>query len=254
MYKIVRNTVDDSGIQSFIVKTPYEPEDNVIRVFVPENLQNEKRFDVVLVLPVEEKLKSRYGDGLTTILAEPEWKNQFVYIAPSFNRIPWYIDVKSDGTLQQESYFIHSVIPFVQQILETVDLNIYLLGFSKSGWGALRMFCRFPKHISGISIWDAPLNLHHPMLYRNSLSNSAKNSDSLNELTIKAKEQFMKRNRIALTGYDYFKEPMDTFHRFLEENQIPHFFDNSEWHKHTWDSGWVAKALGYIVEMGKLRK
>lgn len=253
--KIIRSKTDENNIIHYELQSGYEPENNVIRVYIPSAQKNNVNPDVVFVLPVEEKLRTRYGDGMDAIMeCKRSLLDKFIFVAPSFNSVPWYIDVKDSRGLLQESYFIKSIIPFTEYILETAFLNSYMLGFSKSGWGAMRMMCRFPQLFAGISIWDAPLNLTHPLLYRASLTIAGEKDKDLYALVLKVKERFLTKTKIALTGYDYFKEPMNKFHYFLERENIPHYFDNSTFRKHVWGSGWVEQLLGFIDEMKKTNK
>ncbi len=82
-------------------------------------------------------------------------RNDIVFVQPGFVRIPWYGDHPDNRQISQEKYLI-DVISQVSMIFQNYHKNIYLLGFSKSGWGSMSVLLNYPDIIDGIFIWDTP--------------------------------------------------------------------------------------------------
>ena len=117
------------------------------------------------MLPVELGNRTQFGDGLTTIRNENLADfHDVIFVTPSFSLTPWYVDHESRRDISQETYFREVVIPFVEQEFSVSGNpeDRLLLGFSKSGQGALAMMLRTPEVYGGVAVWDAPIAMENP--------------------------------------------------------------------------------------------
>ena len=99
--------VDEHGFRVHRVTSEFQSGEALIRVLVPDKLNDNERLKVLYVLPVEANTEQRYGDGLIEAkkldLAN---KHRLICVAPTFSHLPWYADHPTDKTIRQESYFL----------------------------------------------------------------------------------------------------------------------------------------------------
>ena len=71
--------------------------------------------------------------------------------------MPWYADHDSDPERQYESFLVNDLVPWVQANLSvTGQEEHWLVGFSKSGFGAVTLLFRNPSSFSAAAAWDFP--------------------------------------------------------------------------------------------------
>ena len=181
------------GWITHIVESEYQAKPTEIRILVPDKLALKDRLDatqprrVLYVLPVEAGRESKYGDGLAEVKRlDLHNKHGLICVAPTFAHLPWYADHPTDKTIRQESYFVKVVVPFIDRTyqldekrrMDASSVRIqahadgrgvhptpvnkesrWLLGFSKSGWGAWSLLARNPDLFGRAAAWDAPLDM-----------------------------------------------------------------------------------------------
>jgi S-formylglutathione hydrolase FrmB len=148
-----------------------------LRILTPTGgINNHTRF--LYLLPVQSGTPSTfnyyapYGDGMT-VAHQLQLNDTYnlVVVAPSFNEPiptfqqstgpdPWYGDHPSNRWIRQESYFVNDIVPLVDSLYPTRNKQRLLLGYSKSGWGALNLILRHPDVFDAAASWDAPLMLN----------------------------------------------------------------------------------------------
>ncbi|HVX61953.1 MAG TPA: alpha/beta hydrolase-fold protein, partial [Pirellulales bacterium] len=151
---------DEHGFLIHAVQSPYQAGETQIRILLPDAIDATAKYPVVYVLPVEAKNEHRYGDGLLEIKRRQlHNKHQAIFVAPTFSHLPWYADHPTDPEIRQETYFLQVVVPFIDKTYPVVAeaKGRYLLGFSKSGWGAWNLLLRHSDTFGKASAWDAPL-------------------------------------------------------------------------------------------------
>jgi len=157
-------TVDANGVKYYPVTSVYQgSQQQIIRVLEPTNPLGGKPRRLLYVLPVDagvDTLSSAYSDGLEE-LRLLDVPNQFnmTLIAPSFGYEPWYGDNISDAK-QMESFIIDDLVPFGDTFAQGVIPRRYLIGFSKSGNGALFLLLRHPGVFNAAAVWDSPTQLN----------------------------------------------------------------------------------------------
>ena len=133
-----------------------------IKVLLPDRMEAGKRYPVLYVLPVEANNEHHYGDGLAEIKrCDIHNKHNLICVAPTFAHLPWYADHPTDKSIRQESYFVKEVVPLVERLYpaRAERTGRWLLGFSKSGWGAWSLLARHPDVFDRAAAWDTPTDM-----------------------------------------------------------------------------------------------
>lgn len=251
-------TIDEQQIRTHEVRSPYQSGVTKIRVLLPRTGPLEKYF-VVYVLPVEAQDEHRYGDGLAEIvklgLSTPRVGQPFgtVFVAPTFSDLPWYADHSTDRALRQETYFRKVVVPFIEKTYPVHGgcTGRYLLGFSKSGWGAWSMLLRHPDEFQRAAAWDAPLMMDGLGKYGTTPIFGDEENFRRYELTRlleKLDGTTWLKSRLILTGQGNFQKEHEQMHALLEQRKIPHTYLKGELRQHDWHSGWVADTFDLLFQ------
>lgn len=224
-----------------------------VKVLQPEHLEAGKRYPVLYVLPVEANNEERYGNGLAEVKkCNIHNKYGLICVAPTFAHLPWYADHPTDNLIRQESYFVNEVVPLVDRNYPTQkDRNgRWLLGFSKSGWGAWSLLARHPDMFDRAAAWDAPLEMSRFDLYgAGPIFGTQEHFESHRVLPALKKCQVLIDSppRLILTGYDNFRRHHESAHAKLDEWKIPHIYRDGPQRKHVWNSGWVEEAVELLA-------
>lgn len=234
-----------------------------IRVLLPDGFDRAKKHSVLYVLPVEAAREARYGDGLAEVKrCDLHNKHGLICVAPTFAHLPWYADHPTDKSIRQESYLVKVVVPFIDRTYSPGKTNDeqpsrWLLGFSKSGWGAWSLIARHPDLFDRAAAWDAPLNMPRFDLYGAAqVFGTQKHFESYRVLPAIQKCQALRGSlpRLVLTGYDNFRSDHETAHRQLTEWNVPHIYRDGPKLKHAWNSGWVEEAVESLVTLTETRR
>ena len=105
---------------------------------------------VIIFLPVEAVGSYQYGDPYELARTHDLAKAyDALLVFPDFEHIPWYADHPTMN-IHQETYMVGTFLQEIDQIAETsvAPAQRLLLGYSKSGWGAVTLLLRHP-HIFG---------------------------------------------------------------------------------------------------------
>lgn len=242
------------GLLVHTVRSPFQAGETRIKVLLPDRLERGKRYAVLYVLPVEAGEGSRYGDGLAEITRHDlHNKHRLICVAPTFSHLPWYADHPTDPRIRQESYLLGVVLPFVERTYaaQTDRKGRLLLGFSKSGWGALSLLLRHPDTFGRAAAWDAPLVEDRPARFGMGPIFGTQESFEQYRITNLFKERAAelraKPPRLVLTGYGNFRDQQQAAHRQMTALEIPHVWRDGPRRKHDWHSGWVAEAVGLLT-------
>lgn len=127
----------------------------------------------------------------------------------------------------------------------------YLLGFSKSGYGAVAMLLRNPDTFGRAIAWDSPLAMTAPGTgfgfsgIVGTTQNFIDNYEILNLLSTRGSALKGQPPRIFLLGYattyGAFRD-----HQVVDARMtalgIPHVYDPGVLRSHVWNSGWMPDA------------
>ena len=280
---ISRGEKSIEGWITHTVESEFQAQTTEIRVLLPDKLDSAdqpdtlQRLRVLFVLPVEAGRESKYGDGLAEVKrGDLHNKHGLICVAPTFAHLPWYADHPTDKSIQQETYFVKVVVPFIDRTyqLRRMDASSvrsqadpdgrgvhptradresrWLLGFSKSGWGAWSLLARHPDLFDKAAAWDAPLDMPRFDLYGAAQVFGTQDHFETHRVLpaiLNCPDLKTASPRLILTGYDNFRTHHETTHRLLDEAKIPHVYRDGPKLKHVWNSGWVEGAVELLISL-----
>ena len=211
------------------IESPRQATANFLRVARPRGKSNR----TVLILPVTANISGQWGDGFYEAL-KLNWVKRYnvTIAAPSFSHLPWYADHPTNPKIAQESYLLHDILP-------RLSGRILLLGFSKSGNGAMTLLLRNPGQFAAAAAWDAPLLLDAPGKYGSGeIYGTAENFAGYHIPTLLEK-RFRDPMKIAVSGFGSFQADIAGAHEKMTALGIKHEYDNASRRPHHWSSGWM---------------
>ncbi|HKW34318.1 MAG TPA: hypothetical protein VJN92_14995, partial [Candidatus Acidoferrum sp.] len=245
-------TVDANGVKYYPVRSAYQGfQQQIIRVLEPTNPQAGKPRRLLYVLPIDagvDTLSSALSDGLEQLrLLDVPDRFNMTLIAPSFGYEPWYGDNIPDAK-QMESFVIDDLVPFGDTFAQGTIPQRYLIGFSKSGNGALFLIFRHPGIFNGVAAWDSPTQLNSISQYAGMPINFGTqanfNSYIIPSLVTSNASAFQQQNRIWISGDQaLFYSHMNSLHNELTAASIPHTWVQGGTRAHSWSSGWLDGAV-----------
>jgi len=154
-------STDSDGFTEYQTLSEYQPGWLPVRVLFPAQVEPGRRYPVLYLLPVETDAveKTKWGSALVEA-RKLDFANKygFICVAPAFAQVPWYADHPTDPLIRQESYFLKVIVPLVEHDLPARKdpAGRLLVGFSKSGNGAVSLLLRYPERFGCAAAWDAP--------------------------------------------------------------------------------------------------
>lgn len=251
--------LNTTNITTHSIESTFQAGPTTIRVLTPSKLSGRKKYPVIYLLPVEAKNGARYGDGLKEIeKLNLHKKYEMIFVQPTFSHLPWYADHPTKNSMQQESYLLKTVLPFVEKNYPVIAerKGRYLLGFSKSGWGAFTLLLRHPTIFEKASAWDAPLMMDKPGRYGSGPIFGTVTNFKKYQITLLLKQSSLVRQqpRLALIGHCNFGGHHAQLHDLLAKLKIPHIYLKTTRKKHTWNAGWLEAGVQSLLEFREQRK
>lgn len=241
-----------SAIQNLPLRSPYQAGETVLRYLQPTSKTNTEGPRILWLLPVEPGVSDRWGDGLREIeKLDLHNKHNLICCQPTFSHLPWYCDHPTDPTIRQESHLLKACLPKIEQKFgkRTVDQRL-LVGFSKSGWGAISLLMRHPDTFGRAAAWDAPFMKTRPDQFgMGPIFGNQSNFEEyqLSKLVAERAKSFQKSTRIGIFGYDNFRSHHVAFDELLTELKVAHVHVDGPQRKHRWDSGWLPEAVAFVA-------
>ncbi|MBX3436054.1 MAG: hypothetical protein KF861_01080 [Planctomycetaceae bacterium] len=238
------------------VRSEFQSGETEIRVLLPERLDTGEKLPVLYLLPVEKQGEHRFGEGMREA-QQLDLANKYrtICVAPAFSHLPWYADHPTDPEIRQESYLLDIVVPLVDRTYPTIAKpeGRLLVGFSKSGCGAVSLLLRHPDVFGKAAAWDAPLMMETPARYRSGeIYGTQENFEKyrMTSLLRKHGTELGPGRRLILTSYDAFREDHNSAHQLLTDLKVPHVHRDGPHRKHDWHSGWLAESVELLFADG----
>lgn len=252
-------TQDANGVLHYPVTSAYQGSaQNELRVLLPKSLgSGQRRF--LFVLPVEAGTQSVYGDPVATLQASGQMDAlQLILVVPAFTLTPWYADHPTDPTIRQESYLVEDLVPALDALFPETSANPgpprrLLLGFSKSGLGALSLILRHQALFDAAAMWDAPLNQTTlsslPGMVAVFGTQSNYDSYAIPKVLPLHAADFNGAARLWLGGYSSqaaWRNDMTAAHASMTTLGMAHAWVDGPQRAHRWDSGWLGEAVTFL--------
>jgi len=224
-----------------------------LEILLPDRRGTSRSSPVLFVLPVEAGRTRRWGNALQEVQRH-DLHNRFqiICVYPTFSDLPWYANHPENPQLAQESYLMQTVIPFVDENYPAhgKDRKRFLVGFSKSGWGAFSLLLRHPDTFSAAAAWDAPLMMNRHGLYGSGPIFGSLDTFRKYELTRLARMASLpgRTPRLIHTGFGNFRKQHQEFEALLQEQQLPHIYRDGPQRKHEWGSGWLPESVELLLQ------
>lgn len=242
------------------IDSPHQAGETMLRVLLPDKMDAGKRYPVLYVLPVHEDGLFRHGDGLEEV-RKAGFHNRYglVCVAPSFTSKPWFADHDLIPEKQDESHLLKTVIPFVEShySVQTSLEGRLLVGFSKSGWGAITLLLRHPEVFYKAVGWDIGIRVDTGPIEE---SDRAERIDRewgtpenfekyrMSSLIKTEGEALGSEARLFYYNVEGTRGPGGAIiHQLLVESGISHRYLYEPTRVHRWDSGWLPEAIRFLV-------
>ena len=203
-----------NGLLVHSVKSPYQAGKTSVSVLLPDqhDEKSKRKYRVLYVLPVERQDNKAWGDSVKEVLkTNLHNKYNLICVFPAFSHLPWYADHPTNPLIRQETYFVKTVVPFIDRTYPVVKKRSgrLLVGFSKSGWGAFTLLLRHPRLFERAAAWDAPLMEAEPKKYgMGPIFGDQKNFEKyhIRKLLQRRAKDLSKKTRLIHLGYDNFRK------------------------------------------------
>ena len=255
---------DENGIRIHELKSPFQKKDTSLRVLLPEEMEEGTRHRVLFVLPVHEDGLFKHGDGLLEVQkSNIHNKSQLICVAPAFSSESWFADHDQNPAKMDESHLLKTVIPFVEKAypVRTDGKGRLLIGFSKSGWGALTLLLRHPGEFHRAVGWDPGIRIdlgpfgkgfdREKRIRRDFGSDGNFEKFRISKL-LKTRGKKLKNDEVRLFYFNCDGTPRTVggarIHRLMVEEGIPHRYVMEARRDHRWDSGWMPQALEFLTK------
>ena len=244
-------TRDANGFLVHSIASPYQSGETKIKVLLPDDMEPGKRYPVLYVLPVEPGEGVRWGDGLLEVKNRGLHNRHCVIcVLPTFSHMPWYADHPTDAGIRQESHLLNVVLPTVDRSYPTLARRDgrMLVGFSKSGFGAITLLLRHPDVFGKAAAWDAPLMMQRPDKY--GMAEIFATQENFEKYRIarllKQRGPELGENRLIHFGYDNFRDHHQAAHQLMHDLKIAHTYHDGPRRTHAWQSGWLPEAVDML--------
>ncbi len=251
-------STDTNGVTTYNVTSVYQGSDPTdVRVLEPDSPAPGKPHRFLHILPVEAEGGFTFGDGfeLARLLGVHNTYNMTL-VAPSFNVAPWFGDHVSDPDIRQESFMTQDILPWLNdtdsnKAQEFQEGSHVLLGFSKSGNGALTLILRGVEKFAATAAWDAPLSVTSPVAGGGTVYGPDAHFDAnynIPNLLATHAASFQTTKRLWLGGGNgnYWQTKMLAIRTLLDGHNLSYEFDNSTAFGHAWNSGWITPAVAFL--------
>jgi hypothetical protein len=233
-----------------------------VRVLIPEHASTDYQHSFLYVLPVEPGLtQPTFGSGLNE-LEDLDVEDQYntTIIEPIFPIDSWYADNPTDATIDYQT-FMSTILPqWVDGHFSTTgDEKNLLIGFSKSGYGALDLLFTDPSVFAAAAAFDFPADMESYNEFGTSSSNdygtqtNFQNNYELDQSLIDTyKAPFTTQDRIWISeGPDYGSQVADFNNLLTSQGVLDTFSTTETGDAHTWSGGWMSGAVAGLFGLSQ---
>jgi Tryptophan-rich Synechocystis species C-terminal domain/Putative esterase len=259
--EFVYEGTDSSGAQLYDVTWNKSGSHSfAVRVLTPTRPSTDYPHSFLFDLPVEPGLaQSRYRSGLDE-LAKLGVENEYntTIIEPIFPLYPWYADNPNDETIDYETFVASVLAPWANGNLSTSrSEKALLIGFSKSGYGALDLLLKHPDTFAAAAAFDFPGNMTTNDDYGASANygtqvNFQDNYQLTGAFIDKLKAPFATQARILISEGPVFESQVADFDALLTARGVAHTLLAQRNYAHSWSGGWLPDAVAGLFALASL--
>jgi hypothetical protein len=258
----------------YALESEFQSKPQFVEVLLPDHFDKSKKYRVLYLLPVEAGQGVRFGDGIM-VARKLGIQNQYdvIVVAPAFDSEPWYGNDAADPHRRQEDFLVKAVVPFIESQYPTTGTaeGRLLLGYSKSGWGALSLILRNPDVFGYAASWDAPLMFTEKQfgLWGTKQTYGTPENMTLylpSKLVRERAGPFQNKKRLVVAGLQFFgtftdaRFPYDgpshteAFHELAEANGVLHDYDPNLKTGHSWNPSWMKPVVKMLIQLSEQDK
>ena len=256
---------DANGVVSYDTVSSYNgPGSTTLRVLAPTSPAGvTHRFIYVLPVAPNAENQDLFGDGLEALRALNVHNLYNAHlIAPSFKVMPWYADHATDPERRYESFLVNDLVPWVQANLAvTGQEEHWLVGLSKSGFGAVTLLFRNPGVFSAAAAWDFPADqadtTEFDMVDNYGTEANFQSNYRLTDAWIAARKTpfqtatrlWLSHDVVSFDGSPTYLQEVDAFAGRLQAQGVQFLRTGGATRGHSWTSGWLPEAVASLQEM-----
>jgi hypothetical protein len=252
--QFVYQGLDSEGAQLYSVTwdtlglQPFE-----VRVLTPTHPSTNYEHNFLFALPVEAGLaQSTYGSGLDE-LQKLDVQDQYnaTIIEPIFPIVSWYANNPTDATINFETFTAVFLPAWVDSNFATtrIEKNL-LIGFSKSGYGALDLLFKHSSVFDGVAAFDFPADMATYDAFGSSSSedygtdaNFQGNYRLTGTFIDTWKAPFTTEDHILISEGPAFQTDVVDFNALLASYGVKDTLLTQTSDAHTWSGGWLSDAV-----------
>jgi 20S proteasome alpha/beta subunit len=230
-----------------------------VRVLVPTNPSASYNHSFLYVLPVEAGLNPpTYGDGLNELqkLDVQDHYNATI-IEPIFPIDSWYADNPNDTTIDYETFTADILTAWVDSHFATSGTeNNLLLGYSKSGYGAVDLALKHPDVFDAVAAFDFPADISaydgSPSGAYGTDANFQANYRLTGTFIDTWKAPYTTQDHILISEGSVFANQVADFDALLTSHGVEHTLLSQTSDSHIWSGGWLSDTVAglYALEAG----
>lgn len=241
------------------VTSPYQEGTNAVEILLPDARPADRRYPVVYILPVNTGTQGQWGHPLEVAKAHDlANRHQVILVCPAFAVLPWFGDNPQRPEMRQSSYVTEVVMPLVEARLPALagPKGRHLIGFSKSGLGALGLFLRQPERFAAVAVfdnwWGVPNAAQWDAWGFAACYGTRENFDAWDPQRLigqrKAELGAGPTRITVMGGGPGIRLGVEALEGMLSDGKIPHLMMCDRSWGHTWTSGWLPLAVAAVAD------
>jgi len=250
-------TPANPGIPSWTVTSDYQNGPNKLEILAPDPIDPARKYPVVVMLPVNTGTWGNWGSSIVEV-KKLNLHNAFqaICVAPAFDTEPWGGDHPTNPKVRQQAYILDVVLPFVEKEFPIDPNQRHLIGFSKSGLGALSLFLRNPDRFAKVAVFDPFGRVDSQQIFNTwGITASYGNRENFDKfdpfLLIPAKKDQLKKDRriTLIAGGPGTRRGVDNLRDLLADNGCSFTYSLISDAGHDWRTGWLPAAFTALLPL-----
>jgi hypothetical protein len=252
-YEVAYQGVDRDGVQLYVVTwdTPgLQP--CAVRVLAPDRPSTNHQHSFLFDLPVEPNDQPTYGNGLDELRRlDVQNKYNATIVQPIFPIDPWYADHPFDMTINFESFLAKYLPAWLDNTLSNSRAEKKrLIGFSKSGYGAIGLLFKHSSVFDAAAAFDFPADMAgYDDFGPSSAQNYGTDANFQNRYRLTDafidtwKAPFTTAERVWISEGSSYQPEVANFSALLASHGVFHTLSIQTNDAHTWFGGWLSDAV-----------